>query len=245
MLKNLPVVTKNIIIINVIIWLACFVSDPLRFWLTGYFFESENFRPWQIITHMFMHANYDGGHNIQITHILFNMFGVYMFGSALEYTWGPKRFLNYYLLCGLGAFALHQGIAYIEIHHISNALGDDVWNLILTDGADALRKNMNFEDQQLSKLNALVNSGLVGASGCLFGLLLAYGMTYPNNELMMMFIPVPIKAKYFVMIYGGLELMLALRNSPTDNVAHYAHLGGMIFGFIILKIWKQQGKFKQ
>lgn len=242
MFQRLPIVTKNIIIINVIIWLACFVSEPLRFWLTGYFFQSENFKPWQVITHMFMHANYDGGHRVQITHILFNMFGVFMFGSALEYRWGAKRFLNYYLLCGLGAFLLHQTIAYIEVQQLLKAFDGDTMNLILTEGAAAIREGKNYVEPDLAKLNGIVNVGLVGASGCLFGLLLAYGMIFPNQELMMMFIPIPIKAKYFVMLYGAMELLLALRNSPTDNVAHYAHLGGMLFGYIILKVWQKQGK---
>ncbi|HEY8404847.1 MAG TPA: rhomboid family intramembrane serine protease [Flavobacteriales bacterium] len=235
MLERLPVVTKNLLIINVLMFLASQVlPETFSLNMTGYFFQSENFRPWQIITHMFMHGN--------VMHIFFNMFGVYMFGATLEHYWGPKRFLNYYLLCGIGAFGLHQLITYIEVQQLSAALPNDLLKQVYLIGNEALMEGKNFTNPTAANLNIALNVGLVGASGCLFGLLLAYGMMFPNAELFLMFIPVPIKAKWFVIGYGAVELMLALRNAPGDNVAHYAHLGGMIFGYIILKYWQKKGK---
>jgi len=234
MFQQLPVVTKNIIIINILVFLGCAAIPALEPPLTGYYFGSESFRPWQIITHMFMHGS--------VTHILMNMFGVYMFGALLESYWGPKKFLNYYLLCGLGAFALHQFISYLEIQHLMSILPDDIIYSVLSEGHAALADHKNFVDPDAAKLNLAINVGLVGASGCLFGLLIAYGMMFPNSELMLLFIPFPIKARYFVIGYGAIELLLALANRQGDNVAHYAHLGGMIIGFVILKYWQKQGK---
>lgn len=234
MFQSLPLVTKNIIIINVILFLAVQAIPELRMPLTGYFFESQNFQIWQIITHMFMHGN--------IPHLLMNMFGVFMFGAVLEKYWGPKKFLNYYLLTGLGAFALHQFITYLEIQKLMAAIPTDLLNDILQNGNAALLDGKNYTNESASSLNLAMNIGLVGASGCLFGLLIAFGMMFPNTELMLLFFPFPIKAKWFVLGYGVIELFLATQNRADDNIAHYAHLGGMIFGFIILKIWQSQGK---
>jgi len=234
MLTKLPIVTKNIIIICVLLFFACQVFPVLERPLTGYYFRSENFRPWQIITHMFMHGS--------LAHIFMNMFGLYMFGAVLENYWGPKKFLNYYLLCGLGAFGLHELINYLEIQRMMAQLPAESLNEVLKNGNSVLMEGKNYTNEIAASLNIAINGGLVGASGCLFGLLLAYGMMFPNSELMFMFIPVPIKAKWFVLGYGIIELYNALQNAADDNVAHYAHLGGMIFGFIILKVWQKQGK---
>lgn len=234
MLQQLPTVTKNIIIINVLVFLACRAIPDLEPPLTGYYFGSESFRIWQIVSHMFMH----GG----MAHIFMNMFGVYMFGGLLESYWGPKKFLNYYLLCGLGAFGLHQLISYIEIQQMISQLPEDIVQQVMIEGRGLLLNNQNYANADLAKLNASINIGLVGASGCLFGLLLAYGMMFPNAELMLLFFPFPIKARYFVLGYGAIELILAVMNRQGDNVAHYAHLGGMLFGYFILKYWQKQGK---
>lgn len=235
MLQRLPLVTKNILIINVLVFLAVQVLPPQwHVTLSGYYFQSENFRPWQIITHMFMHGS--------LSHLFFNMFGLYMFGSVIEHYWGPKRFLNYYLLCGLGAFGLHQFINFLEIQKMVAEMPADLVKHVYTYGYEALQEGKNFTDATAAKLNLSLNIGMVGASGCLFGLLLAYGMMFPNSELMLLFIPFPIKAKWFVIGYGVIELLLALRDAPNDNVAHYAHLGGMIFGYIIIKYWQKRGK---
>lgn len=234
MFNQLPVVTKNIILINIILFLGCEAIPVLKEPLTGYYFASESFRVWQIITHMFMH----GG----VAHLFMNMFGVYMFGALLESYWGAKKFLNYYLICGLGAFGLHQFISYIEIQHLMSQLPAELLDEVLTNGRSVLEQNQNYSDHIAGQLNLSMNVGLVGASGCLFGLLIAYGMLFPNSELMLLFLPFPIKARYFVIGYGVIELLLALANRTGDNVAHYAHLGGMIVGYMLLKYWQKQGK---
>ncbi len=177
-----------------------------------------------------------------IGHLFMNMFGVYMFGALLESYWGPKKFLNYYLICGLGAFGLHQFISFLEIQHLMNILPSELLSEVLSNGHQALMENKNFVDADAAKLNLAINVGLVGASGCLFGLLIAYGMMFPNSEMMLLFLPFPIKARYFVIGYGAIELLLALADRQGDNVAHYAHIGGMLIGFLILKYWQKQGK---
>lgn len=233
MFNNLGPAVKNIIIINVLVYLACFAFPQLRDMLSGYFYQSPNFRPWQLVTHMFTHAP-------SITHIFFNMYGLFIFGSALERYWGSKKFLIYYFVCGFGAFFLHEAINYIEIQNLISQLSPLAVQEVFEEGAGILRDKKNYTDPLYGALNAALNFGIVGASGCVFGVLLAFGMMFPNTELMLLFPPIPLKAKWFVMIYGAIELMLALQNSPGDNVAHYAHLGGMIFGFILLKIWKKR-----
>lgn len=233
MFNNLGPAVKNIIIINVLVYLACFAVPQLRDMLSGYFYQSPNFRPWQLVTHMFTHAP-------SISHIFFNMYGLFIFGSALERYWGSKKFLIYYFVCGFGAFFLHEAINYIEIQNLISQLSPMAVQEVYEEGAAILRDKKNYTDPGYGALNAALNVGVVGASGCVFGVLLAFGMMFPNTELMLLFPPIPLKAKWFVMIYGAIELMLALQNSPGDNVAHYAHLGGMIFGFILLKIWKKK-----
>jgi membrane associated rhomboid family serine protease len=233
MFNNLGPAVKNIIIINVLVYLACFAVPQLRDMLSGYFYQSPNFRPWQLVTHMFTHAP-------SISHIFFNMYGLFIFGSALERYWGSKRFLIYYFVCGFGAFFLHEAINYVEIQNLISQLSPLAVQEVFEEGAGIIREGKNYTDPGYGALNAALNVGVVGASGCVFGVLLAFGMMFPNTELMLLFPPIPLKAKWFVMIYGAIELMLALQNSPGDNVAHYAHLGGMIFGFILLKIWKKR-----
>jgi membrane associated rhomboid family serine protease len=151
---------------------------------------------------MFLHD--PGG----ISHLFFNMFGLFMFGPPVEYMWGPKRFLIYYIVCGIGALILHFGIDFYQVHFL----------------------NVPVE---------VVEIPLMGASGAIFGLLAAYGMLFPNNMIMLMFPPIPMKAKYFVLIYGVIELFAGINN--TDNVAHFAHLGGALFGFLLIMYWRNGG----
>ena len=204
MFDRITPVVKNLIIINVIVFLGQGAFPQMEFYLMGHYPLSPEFMPWQMVTHMFMHGGF--------THLLFNMFALFVFGSALEKVWGPKRFLIYYLLCGIGAFFFYEF-----------TLGIDIY-------------------QQIGSFNPNRDLGWVlGASGSVFGLLLGFGMLFPNTQLMLLFPPIPIKAKYFVIGYGAIELMMAFNNSPGDNVAHFAHLGGMIFGIILLKYWKKKG----
>jgi len=234
MLERIPLITKNILIINVLLFIATQAIPSLDYYFSGYPFMSESFKFWQVITHMFMHGN--------LSHIFMNMFGVFMFGSILEKYWGPKKFLNYYLLCGLGAFALHQTINYFEYQKLMATLPKDLIKEVLRDGHAAAMQHKNYINPSMAALNTSINGGVVGASGCVFGLLIGYGVMFPNQELMMLFLPIPIKAKYFVLGYGVIELFFAFQNRPDDNVAHFAHIGGMLIGFIILKIWQSQGK---
>lgn len=234
MFSNITPVVKNIIILNVLVFLACFALPGLHEQVAGHYFASPLFRPWQIFTHMFAHDQKN------IMHIFFNMYALFLFGTSLERYWGPKRFLFYYLFAGLGAFGLHEFINYLEIQKIEAMLNPEQLRAVYEEGASILQQGKNFSDAGMGSLNFALNIGIVGASGCVFGVLLAFGMLFPNTELMLMFPPIPLKAKWFVIIYGGIELMMALQNAPDDNVAHFAHLGGMIFGFILLKYWQKK-----
>lgn len=227
---NLPPAVQNIIIINVIVFLACMVMPSIEPVLTGYYFESANFRPWQIVTHLFMH----GG----VAHIFFNMYALFLFGPSLEYRWGTKRFLVYYFVSGIGAFFLHFGINYYEVHQLMAQMSEPNVAEVVINGTANLNQGLQYANHQMAQLNDMMNAGVVGASGAVFGVLLAFGMLFPNLELMLLFPPVALRAKYMVMIYGGLEVFLAIQNSASDNVAHFAHIGGMLFGFLLLKYWQ-------
>ncbi|HEX7415405.1 MAG TPA: rhomboid family intramembrane serine protease [Bacteroidia bacterium] len=223
--QALPKITKNILIINVVLFVATWLFEKKGIDLVNIlglqYFAAPAFKPYQFITYMFMHGS--------IMHIFFNMYAVFMFGSILENTWGPKRFLFYYLFTGLGAAAIQLLVYYFQLMPMM-----DETNALLAQTKDYVMQSQLLE-QRNEYLNRLV---VVGASGSLFGLLLAFGMLFPNTELMMMFIPIPIKAKYFVAGYGAIELFSGIHNSAADNVAHFAHIGGMLFGFILLMIWK-------
>ncbi len=229
-MRSATPVVKNIIIINVLFFLGSMAIPGLDNALSGYYWSSPNFQPWQIVTHMFMH----GG----VGHIFFNMYGLYLFGSALESYWGPKRFLTYYIASGLGAFVLHNAMTYYELSQIIPQLSLSDWDLVRAEGANAMNNGQNFIDPLMRKANATLNTGMVGASGAVFGILLAFGMLFPNTELMLLFPPIPLKAKWLVFGYGALELYSAMQANPGDNVAHFAHLGGMISGYILLKYWQ-------
>jgi membrane associated rhomboid family serine protease len=261
----LPIVVKNLLIINGLCFLANEVARyrfnfDLNELLGLYYPGSKSFRPFQLITHVFMHGSF--------THLFFNMFSLWMFGSVLENTWGPKRFLVYYFVTALGAAALYLGVNTFEIYRLQAAIDafaahpdPNGFVLFIQDHKELV--NVEFYDRlmQFSRewsldpgnptaiqqstdilqnfVTAKMEVPVVGASGAVFGLLLAFGMLFPNAQLVMIFFPVPIKAKYFVMIYGGLELFQGLSANPADNVAHFAHLGGMLFGFILIRIWNK------
>jgi len=224
--SSMPVAVKNLLIINVIMFLATILLQNqdinLNFKLGLYYFDSPNFHPYQIVSHMFMH----GG----IGHIFFNMFALWMFGSALENIWGPKRFLLYYFATGLGAAFLLLATNAFQVYQ-------------LTGGITVNLANPGVSTQEaFNSLSMIYSTPTIGASGAVFGLLLAFGMFFPNTKLMLIFFPVPIKAKYFVMMYGAAELFLGFGRIQGDNIAHFAHVGGMLFGFIIIKIWQHSRK---
>ena len=216
-MNRITPMVKNLLIANVIVFaiqlaLENFLRiDSVRLFGLRYFGASE-FEPYQLITYMFSHSTYD------IWHIIGNMFALYMFGSSLEQTWGAKRFLQFYLITGIGAGVLYQLASGIELY-----LAADTFSTAA----------LSMQDQ------AYMNIPMVGASGAVFGILLAFGMLFPNVRLMLLFPPIPIKAKWFVLFYGLYELYATIQNSPTDNVAHLAHLGGMLFAFILIKMWKK------
>ena len=228
MLQQTPNVVRNLIIINILFYIGSGLigeGESMRMF-AGTYPGSPFFKPWQIITHMFMH----GG----LGHIFFNMFALYMFGSQLERLWGPQRFLNYYLVSGLGGFLLHE-------FFIGYALYQDYGSFF--PALDAMIPEGVSPLDRVSYMEILYGR-VVGASGAVFGLLLAFGMLFPNTRLMLLFPPIPIKAKYFVFGYGAIELLLALQNAQGDRVAHFAHLGGMLFGYFLLKRWQQdRGSF--
>ena len=211
-LGTLPTVTKNLLIINVIIWLAQFVLfRRTDFDLTQqfglHFPASDNFRFYQLVTYMFLHDPYS------FSHVFFNMFAVFMFGRTLEQVWGPKRFLTYYMATGIGAGLVQILVMYIRI-----------------------------SAELPPELFSMVNSITIGASGSVFGILLAFGMLFPNAQLFIIPFPFPIKAKWFVIGYGLLELIFGVANRTGDNVAHFAHLGGMMFGIFMILYWRKKDR---
>lgn len=234
----LPDVVKNLLILNGLFFLAkislynVFQIDITDF-LGLHHPSSPDFRPHQLITHMFMHGD--------IGHIFFNMFALWMFGNQLENVWGSKRFLIYFMATGLGAALLHLGVIQLQINMLEAKMGYNQIQMVLDDGYNALKNNMNFTDPSMSKLNLLYHTPTVGASGAVFGLLLGFGMLFPNS-LIYLYFAIPIKAKWFVTFYGIAELYMGIQNNASDNVAHFAHLGGMIFGFLIIKYWKKNSQ---
>lgn len=232
---GLPPVVKNLILINILMLLADFTVRSvfgldLTMVLGLYFPKSDQFMPLQIFTHMFMH----GG----IWHLFFNMYALYIFGQVLEQVWGPKRFFIYYMVCGLGAAFIHETVILIQYGRIINLISPDQLELVLSEGAAYFREGKVFSDDTMKSLQLLLNTPTVGASGAVFGILLAFGVLFPNTQLMLLIPPIPIRAKYFVLIYGGIELYLAV-TQPGSNIAHAAHLGGMLFGYILIRYWRK------
>ena len=216
----LPVVVKNLLIINGILFLADLVLPRFGIDLSNilglHFFLASDFHVYQLFTYMFMHGNF--------THLFFNMFALWMFGNTLENIWGSKRFLLYYILCGLGAGLMQEGVQYIEY-----AVKLSQYQTVNVGGGNIIPMS-----QYLNYMTT------VGASGAIYGLLLAFGMMFPDSLIYLYFL-VPIKAKWFVIGYAAIELLTGVL-SAGDGVAHFAHLGGMLMGLIILLIWKKKGR---
>ena len=169
------------------------------------------------------------------------MFALYMFGGILENVWGPKRFLIYYMVCGLGAAFVHETVIMFQYNKLINAISPDNLQLVIDNGAAVLNEGKQYADVTMRDLQMLLNVPTVGASGAIFGVLLAFGVLFPNTQLMLLFPPIPIKAKYFVIGYGAIELYLAV-TQPGSNIAHAAHLGGMLFGYILIRYWRKTTK---
>lgn len=217
---NITPVVKNLLIINIIFYIATMLFTNFMVENFGvFYFGSPNFKIWQVITYMFMHSP------LTIFHIMFNMIALFSFGTTLEYYLGAKRFLNFYLITGLGALALQMAVQAYEIYSIAGSIRVDPQN-IAQYGAENGRK-----------LLEIYYGPMLGASGAIFGLLIAFGMLFPNAEIFIFLIPFPIKAKYLIPIYVVIELFAGVAQFSGDSVAHFAHLGGALFGFILIKLW--------
>jgi rhomboid-like protein len=224
---NITPVVKNLLIINILFFIGTytvgkFIPNIIDL-LPAYYFGSPKFRPWEIITYMFMHGGF--------THIFFNMFALFSFGPILEYAMGSKRFFNFYFLCGIGGVICHILVAAYQVHAITGAF---------TIAHPEMDSTFFQYGERGEELYSAYNGQIVGASAAIFGLLVAFGMMYPNLELMIMFIPVPVKAKYIIPVYIVIELFLGYEKFSWDNVAHFAHLGGALIGYIMVKIWRLQ-----
>jgi membrane associated rhomboid family serine protease len=236
---QIPPVVKNLLIINVLFFAATYVMESkgiqLAFYLGAFYYDSPLFKIWQPITYMFMHGGF--------THILFNMFALYMFGGILESRWGPKRFLNFYLITGLGALALQMLVQSVEVYNITGSLINH--GAVTIDLAKGMAgSNIHgITQEQSNTLLEIYTAPMVGASGAIFGLLVAFGMLYPDVELYIMFIPIPVKAKYIIPVYILIELFLGVARFQGDSIAHYAHLGGALLGFILVKLWKDKNRY--
>lgn len=250
-------VVRTLIFLNVLAFVFTNGSVIERFGLHS--FLSDLFQPIQFLTHLFLHAGFG--------HIFSNMIGLLVFGPMLERTWGSQRFLFFYMFCGLGAALLYLGINYYEMGRVlamveeyrANPTPDAFWGFIESQASsaydqlerfiDAFRENPDNKQLQQQSLNFVnqywarqIDGPMVGASGAIFGVIMAFGLLFPNTELFLLFPPIPIKAKYLVLFYGAFEVYSGVYQAQSDNVAHFAHIGGMLFAFILVKYWGSQRK---
>lgn len=224
-MRNIPVVTKNLLIVNVVIFLLSFImgkaagiDNPLADIFGLHFFMASDFRLWQLVTYMFMHGGWE--------HIIFNMFALWMFGCVVERVWGAKKFLFYYIVCGVGAGLFQELAQFVQFWMLAS---DQVAGF-----------NISMLSLVAHNSEALLNQWTtVGASGAIYAILLAFGMIFPEDRIFIFPLPVPIKAKYFVIGYAVIELFSAMATT-NDGVAHIAHLGGMVFGFFLIRYWRKQ-----
>lgn len=211
----MPPVVKNLVMINAVMLVITMLAKQFMLETFAlFYFDSSLFKPYQLVTHMFMHGGF--------MHLFFNMYALVIFGIVLEQVWGSKKFFIYYMVTGLGAAALHSFVMYLEASSYQAAI--EAGNSMANTG-----------------LQNLYGTPTVGASGAVYGVLLAYGMLFPNNRLQLLFPPIALKAKYFVMIFAGIELFLGFSNTG-GNIAHFAHLGGMLFGYFLIIYWKKNNK---
>lgn len=242
--NRIPPVTKNLLIINILVWLAMILlpssfDSAITRACALHYFLSPDFKAWQLLTYMFMHST------MGISHLLFNMFGVVMFGSILEQVFGSKRYLFFYLTVGIGAALVQEGVYAIWLQSLSSALPDDMTlGMIAEEGHRLLNRGMTWSDADLAQANMLINTPTVGASGALYGVLLGFAMLFPNMPLYLFFIPIPIKAKWMVLGYGIIELFFGVTGLQA-GVAHFAHLGGMVVALILILYWRNKGEINR
>ena len=221
MFRNIPTITKNLLIVNFLAFVATWVLELRGINLSAigglHFFMASDFHLYQFFTYMFLHAN--------VTHIFFNMFALWMFGVVVENVWGPKKFLFYYISCGIGAGLMQEFVQFVEFYYMISSQDSSVtFNELFTIG-----------HQFSNQLNTWTT---IGASGAVYAILLAFGMIFPNERIFIFPLPIPIKAKWFVCGYAAIELFMAM-SSSGDGVAHMAHLGGMLFGFLMIRYWNR------
>lgn len=223
-MNNIPSITKNLLIINVLAFFGTWVFEKQGLDLTAtfglHFFMAKDFSFYQLVTYLFMHGSF--------MHLFFNMFAVWMFGTVMERVWGPKRFLIYYLVCGIGAGIIQEGVQYINYANENLAAYDFV---MTSSGRITTEAYLNLWTT-------------VGASGAVYAILLAFGMTFPNERMFIIPFPFPIKAKWLIGGYIVIEVWSAL-NTPGDGIAHMAHLGGMLFGFLLIRYWRNHPNIEQ
>ena len=233
---GLPPVVLNLIIINALFLLITFLfKDSINMYkLLGlYYVKSDNFQSWQFVSYMFMHGDF--------THLLFNMFALWMFGGILENVWGPKRFLTFYMVTGIGAGIVQLIVAFVRVQALEGLITPEQLQEVYTRGPELWLQGNTYSDEAMRSLHRILNIPTVGASGAVFGILLAFGMLFPNT-MIYVFFAIPVKAKYFVMLYGAAELYFGVTGT-NDGIAHFAHLGGMVFGFFMIKYWKKKGVY--
>lgn len=237
-MNNTPTITKNLIIINILCIFAATVAREYGINLNDvlglHYVGSEKFRLYQLITYMFMHSGFE--------HIFFNLFAVWMFGRILETVWGPKRFLFYYIACGIGAGLVQEATQYFELR----AYMADMAQFMQYPSGSMISINgiTRSSEQWIALCQQVINAPTVGASGAVYAILLAFGMLFPNQSIFIFPLPMPIKAKWLIIGYFILEIYLGL--TGNDGIAHFAHLGGMIFGFFFIMYWRnnrQNGQF--
>ena len=208
-ISQIPTVTKNLVAINILMFIATLVNENFMVANFAMFYPaSPFFKPWQILTHMFMHGGF--------WHIFFNMYSLLMFGSILERSLGPKKYLIFYFVTGLGAVALHTGVEWLQARvFIANDIAKAYQQLLVTP--------------------------TLGASGAIYGVLIGFAMLYPQARLTLIFPPIPMTAKWLVIIFAAIELFSGI-NGIQESVAHFAHLGGMLFGWLLIRWWRKHGK---
>ena len=212
-LSRIPVATRNIIVINVLVMIMTSLNGNFMYEKFALFYPtSPFFHWWQPVTHMFMHGGF--------WHLFFNMYTLYFFGRVLEERWGAKKFLIFYFVTGLGAALVHTGVEWLQMNH---------WMAQVAEGSMAAQ----------AKIHALKMTPTVGASGAIYGVLMGFAMLYPDAILSLIFPPVSMKAKWFVLIFAGIELLTGV-TGMGDGIAHFAHLGGLIFGYLLIMYWKKK-----
>ena len=236
-MRGISDLIKHLVIINIIFFFSTFIFGNIVYDLFAlHYFENEKFEYWQLLSHMFMHGN--------INHILFNMFGLWMFGSPLEKMWGKNKFLFFYISAGLGAAALQMIMYYVQFSSISDQIiqlgyGTDSLNKLLNEGLYDPRILEVVNESDLIDLIRNYNSSMVGASGAIYGILVAFALIFPNSELFILFLPFPIKAKFLVPILILGDIFFGFSSYSVGPIAHFAHIGGALTGFLIMWYWKK------